>query len=554
MPTASLAHARLRQRSEGAILVVGILMGMLMVGALWNLVSIGDAILWREHLQDAADAAAFENAVWNARGMNIIVFLNIVMAAAMAILVALRGTILLLTGAIAALHAAKLACLLAWFPSGITQALCALGWTLPNVLQPALTTARNLETSARRSIPRFIDGVKRAQQVVATVSPLVGVKESTLRTSSEYNMMAAGLSPSLAPNNVVGAPRIGLGVSLPVEEGAESTLCEKAGRFVPNELLSLLEAAGVSNSILNAAGGFIRDMAGNIAGSLPSVFCGNMAPGDISQLNTMLRDAARDSCGAAERGGPLTDQSQVTQEERTERERFSDYWTQENGQDVFNTQRCEDEQFAQASQQAQNQPTEGKKPADVWSYTKNGDFFMQSWGLSFHTPPHQAGNDRGLDFAAGGNGAGMLDANVHRLGTAQAEMYYNCEAVWDDCKGDAMWTMNWKARLRRVHNPAEMAARSISQIAIDQVVGAVENAISTITGGAETAATNWIGQNAQQGGFWSQAWGFLRGNLWSNIYPRLPWDPIGWTTGQVEETVSGVLAREPPAPSEVIIH
>jgi hypothetical protein len=547
-------RAQLKTDSEGAILVVGIAMGMLMVGALWNLVSIGDAIVWRENLQDAADAAAFENAVWNARGMNIIVFLNIVMSAAMAILVALRGTILLLTGAIAALHAAKLACLLAWFPSGITQALCALGWSLPTVLQPALTTAQRLETSARRTVPRFIDGVKRAQQVVATVSPVVGLKESTLRTSSEYNMMAAGLSPSLAPNGVVGAPRIGIGVSLPVEDGAESTLCEKAGRFVPNELLSLLEAAGVSNGILNAAGGFIRDMAGNIAGSLPSVFCGNMSPGEISQLHNVLRNAARDSCSAAERAGPLTDQSQATPEQRTEQEKFSGYWSQQNGQNVFDASRCENEQFAQHAQQAQNQPTEGKMPADVWSYTKNGDFFMQSWGLSFHSPSHQEANDRGLAFPTNGDRGSLLAANVHRLGTAQAEMYHDCEAAWDGCSPDAMWTMKWKARLRRLHNPAEMAARSISQIAIDAVVGAVENAFGTITGAAETAATNWVGRHAQQGGFWSQAWGFLRGNLWSNVYPRLPWDPIGWTTGQTEETVSSVLGRDPPPPSEAIIH
>ncbi|HEX2673594.1 MAG TPA: hypothetical protein VHM25_22100, partial [Polyangiaceae bacterium] len=64
-------NQNLTQDSRGAILIVGIVFGVLLVGALWHIAGIGDAIAWRERAQDAADAGAFENAVWNARGMNV---------------------------------------------------------------------------------------------------------------------------------------------------------------------------------------------------------------------------------------------------------------------------------------------------------------------------------------------------------------------------------------------------------------------------------------------------------------------------------------------------
>ncbi len=42
-----------------------------MVGILWYLAGIGDAIVFRERMQEAADATAFSAAVLHARGMNL---------------------------------------------------------------------------------------------------------------------------------------------------------------------------------------------------------------------------------------------------------------------------------------------------------------------------------------------------------------------------------------------------------------------------------------------------------------------------------------------------
>ena len=80
----------LRRDERGAILVLGIFMCSCIVGALWYLAGIGSAIVYRERMQEAADAIAFSGAVLHARGMNLIVLINFVMAAILAIRVEMR--------------------------------------------------------------------------------------------------------------------------------------------------------------------------------------------------------------------------------------------------------------------------------------------------------------------------------------------------------------------------------------------------------------------------------------------------------------------------------
>jgi len=70
--------------------VMGVLMAVFLVAALYHAIGLGEAILQRQRMQDAADAAAFSAAVVHARGMNTIVLINLVMAALLAVVVALK--------------------------------------------------------------------------------------------------------------------------------------------------------------------------------------------------------------------------------------------------------------------------------------------------------------------------------------------------------------------------------------------------------------------------------------------------------------------------------
>lgn len=65
---------------SGATMVLGVFMAMVVVGMIYYVWGLGGTIIHRERLQDAADAAAFGASVFQARGMNIIALLNILMA------------------------------------------------------------------------------------------------------------------------------------------------------------------------------------------------------------------------------------------------------------------------------------------------------------------------------------------------------------------------------------------------------------------------------------------------------------------------------------------
>src|SRR5690606_12166406 len=80
----------LHRDEQGAIMLLGVFMAIFLTAMVWYVVGIGDALLYRERMQDAADAAAFSAAVTHARGMNLLVLINMVMAALLAVLVALK--------------------------------------------------------------------------------------------------------------------------------------------------------------------------------------------------------------------------------------------------------------------------------------------------------------------------------------------------------------------------------------------------------------------------------------------------------------------------------
>jgi hypothetical protein len=63
---------------RGMVFVLTLPVAAVLVLALWYVARVGDAILVRERLQDAADATAFESAVMHARGMNALVLLNLI--------------------------------------------------------------------------------------------------------------------------------------------------------------------------------------------------------------------------------------------------------------------------------------------------------------------------------------------------------------------------------------------------------------------------------------------------------------------------------------------
>ncbi|MEM9192246.1 MAG: hypothetical protein AAGF12_23940 [Myxococcota bacterium] len=82
--TSAKNETSLRHDEGGAMMIMSIFMAMLVVGMLYYVAGIGETIVYRERVQDAADSVAMTGAVVLARSMNVIVLLNLVIASVFA--------------------------------------------------------------------------------------------------------------------------------------------------------------------------------------------------------------------------------------------------------------------------------------------------------------------------------------------------------------------------------------------------------------------------------------------------------------------------------------
>lgn len=83
-----MSHAATAERPQnllddqrGAIMIMGLFMATMIIGAMWYMKGIGDAIVFRDRMQESADHVVFSSAAVHARGMNLISVINLVMYA-----------------------------------------------------------------------------------------------------------------------------------------------------------------------------------------------------------------------------------------------------------------------------------------------------------------------------------------------------------------------------------------------------------------------------------------------------------------------------------------
>lgn len=528
--------------------MLGIVMGVLLVGALWNIASVGDAAVWRERLQDGADAAAFENAVWNARGMNILALLNILMSMVMAVLVVWRGIEIFL-GVLLAIIA--IACIITiFFPNPLTGAACQLGLRAGPSIGRALSWFVKNDPKVTKNVFTIIGRLQTGQKVIASVVPLLGVAESSAASSAAYGMPAIGLSASLAPsypgeNNVI-QYRIGVGVSLPVQEDSEWKLCQMAGEFVPNQFAGILERAaggcgggggdGLCALVSFMDSGPIKGLAGAIAGSLPTVFCGN---GGLPEAATdAIKGAADDACNEAGKKEP----DPKNPDDKKNLDEFGKFWSDDgNGGRKFDGDKCKKEQTKKAN--VAKYENKGAKPVRAWDYAANGNFYLQSWGISTYDPPNIKRNDKALDIADFEQTGNLVESKVDdtfgSTGSAEAEIYWDGAGNWNALKAQAMWKMKWKARLRRYHDPGEMLLRTAATIGMVSIREGLDKAIGRKLPGFLNSKFNIPA--ALTGNLWS-TW-------WSSTYIKN--GPIAWFG---EKTLGTWLKTKPPDNRSTIIH
>lgn len=405
---------------RGAVMVVAVFMAAFLVGALWYVIGIGHAALYRERMQDGADAVAYAAAVYHARGMNIIVMINVIMAALLAILIALKlvQAINFLANVIScAISAACLGvCVVADFVCGVTTdfepTISDAIKAYESFLKPTMKGLHVAQVGVAKTMPWIAEG-----KVVATVAPKF--KEPVTHGGM--------VSVSLIPHG----ERLGL----PVQEGDGSVLCKKGGEIVGEVIAMPFNVLGV--------GGFVKGVMGGLASTFSSYFCNNKG-----KLGGSLDHAAKNQICQGKKKG------------------FNKKHKNDKHPPKFDWGKCMDKGWKDAQKDLDKQMgglsgLSGKNDwaaMEVYDSAQNGNGYFQVWSLVTGNENFVANPDKGVEVSTWGSSASPGVDLWGKIGFAQAEFYYDWRKgqddgdspAWEDYKENAMWSMRWRARFRRV--------------------------------------------------------------------------------------------------------
>jgi hypothetical protein len=238
--------AQLRRDERGAILLIAVFFAVFAVSMLYLGIGAGEAVLFREHLQDAADAAALSGAITHARIMNVLVLINVVMAVLLAILVTLK----LIEGI--AIVGIAIAAALAWFTGGASLAAI-----------PPFNALRSTMSALYEDVkPTIFDALELLHDVgdsIADAAPEASdaVVQAAIRDSGSGIVTAGFAAPTAA--------------ELPVADDAYELLCAKAGR-------NAIEIANIPFGAippLAVVMGALEKPMEIMAGALSNWFCGD---------------------------------------------------------------------------------------------------------------------------------------------------------------------------------------------------------------------------------------------------------------------------------------
>ena len=416
---------RFVREREGATMIIGTWMALGLVGAVWYVIGIGDALVYRDHVQEAADSVAFSAAVVHARGMNFISAVNLVMLALVALFLLIRVFEDFLS---------KLLDMVTGWP-GMWCMLqhpgdcCGVGPNPGPVAFDALVEGQGCTIA--EGVKKVHDGTKDVRKIyesdLGKVLPALGKVESTVSNivapvgaiaagvtaGAEYGELGIPVSAAMIPlralqlttekesvRNALGGTDIG---GLPTEKRPFHDMCWHVGQGVMEWIEHKIEEAlPPLGAVLQAP--IIRNVVqivnGAIAGSMANDYCSEEeAPWDESGFRVMNQNVAQ------------------------------------NGHDLL----------------------------QIWSFVRStekdpsGKIVAVGTLLSPTAPP----------------------PSTSHTYVAQAEYYFDCSAAWNDptCNGTfyewhAMFEMKWKARLKRVKKP------DIAGDAVDEVTNGVQNVVS----------------------------------------------------------------------------
>ncbi len=233
---------------RGAIMLIAVFFAIFGVAILYYMIGIGQAILFRERMQDAADATALSAAIANARGMNFIVLINIVMAALLAILV----TIKLVEGI--AIIGMFIAGAMAWVTFGATLA------AIPP-LRAIQQTMDSMYEATKEPVYSALYILHETAGVVKSITPDAA---DVIASSNISDHWGASITNAYALGSREGEK------GLPVQDDTFKSLCGRAGEF-PLQIASAYLKFPASELIFSK----LETAMKAITSTLSSWFCGD---------------------------------------------------------------------------------------------------------------------------------------------------------------------------------------------------------------------------------------------------------------------------------------
>jgi hypothetical protein len=249
--------AALARDTRGAIALLGLFMAVFLTAFAYYLIGIGEAVLYRERMQDAADVAAFSAAVLHARGMNLIALVNMTMAALLAVLVALKLLETVISIALVIITVSS------FFAPGLASAI------------PPLVQLRSQVQSAHEELRPPIHGMLETLHAAGVALRDVVPAASVVRGAQ----IAAAQPGSPLETALVVPPRL----TLPTEDGTFAELCAHAGGYVGD---TARLALGVMPPKIADD---IAAVIGDLASSRADWFCGaeDAAPPSTERTHTL---------------------------------------------------------------------------------------------------------------------------------------------------------------------------------------------------------------------------------------------------------------------------
>lgn len=224
------------------MMVLGLFMALFLIGTLYYVLGVGDAILYRRIMQDGADAGAYAASVIGAKGMNLHALLNVVMAVTAGILLVIRSVEVLLELVLGVLYGLTATIVLA------VKAAALIG-----VLTPVESAVERVGDAVEQFVRVAHDALDVAHHAVQHGYPLLAEARAidAMAFQRAYDPPVAGgfVVPLLGPR----LPKGGFGLA--VEKDEIGILCDRAADGLGNRLSNV--SSKVPKWLLKFLGGIV---------------------------------------------------------------------------------------------------------------------------------------------------------------------------------------------------------------------------------------------------------------------------------------------------------